>query len=120
MEVYEGCPEQVEIVGTDPNEGAYHLFKEWYGDYKVQKTTVGDKPWYKKENNQSLAIWFTSDQYHSWIIGYTKDIKTDGGVAYNADSSNCPDDVFPDKWKYWVTCINLWIYAGDNLKVVAH
>ena len=55
------------------------------------------------------------------ITTYNKQhFKTNDTMKYNADSSNCPDDVFPDKWKYWVTCINLWIYAGDNLKVVAH
>ena len=114
-----GCPYKVKVArtkGTDDNEGPYHLLQSYYGHYIIQQGSFNGRDWYKKESDDSRAIWFCSGK--QWVVGKTSAKGSCTGAFFTNDKDDCPSDP-AYTWKYFVRAINKWVDAGKSMSIWA-
>ena len=114
-----GCPYKVKVSrtkGTDDNEGPYHLLKSYYGHYIIQQGSFNGRDWYKKESDDSRAIWYCEKT--QWVVGKTSEKGSCTGAFYTNDDDDCPSDP-AYTWKYFVRAINKWVDAGKSMSIWA-
>ena len=101
-------------VGYSIQNHAYTEHSPMYGDYRKESTFINGKPHYTSMfDSGSHAIWFNN--IGSWMIGYSKQQRTNTGFAYNSyDYNDCP--YYPGyDWKYAHS--GNWYDAGEGLKI---
>jgi len=114
------CPQTLNLAGTDVN-GPRKIIPNFYGNYHIQDRYVNGKPWYLKEDDKDLRLYFNKDCSY-WLLttegapGHTPmGDKHCVAQIYNSHSSDmCPNIGTNKHWHYWIPSATVWVHATDS------